>query len=147
MGLSTSSITYKYDQCAGMLTLSPMMVAPVCRAGNPLQLMCTTSVEFMRWSIWQANEHGTLAEISNSVLVTASDDNQMSHRTVNSATFNFMRISAKDTTPLISTLSIDSVNITLNGTVVRCMDVANTTTSASTTIQVIDISNSMQTKC
>ena len=128
-----------------MLILSPMTVVPVCRAGNPLQLMCTTSVEFIRWSIWQANERGTLVEIANSVLITASDDNQMSHRTVNSATFNFMRISAKDTTPLISTLSIDSVSIGLNETVVRCTDVANPATSASTTIQVIDISNSMQT--
>ena len=41
-----------------MLILSPMMVAPVCHVGDPLQLTCTASVEFIRWSIVVVNEHG-----------------------------------------------------------------------------------------
>ena len=46
----------------GMVTLSPMSVAPVCRAGDLLQITCTASVEFIKWSILQANEQGTLVE-------------------------------------------------------------------------------------
>ena len=125
-----------------MLTLSPMTVAPVCRVGNPLQLTCTASVEYIRWSIWQPNEQGTLVEVTNSVLITASDANQMKEREVNSVTFTFIRISAEDTTPLVSTLSIDSVNVGLNKTEVRCSEVGGTMTTTST-IQIIDISSCM----
>ena len=52
-----------------MLTLSPTMAAPVCRVGDPLELTCTASVEFIRWSILQANEHGTLTEIATPVKI------------------------------------------------------------------------------
>ena len=51
-----------------------------------------------------------------------------------------MRTSAQGESPLISTLSIDSVSIDLNGTVVNCMNVANSMMSASTAIYVIDTS-------
>ena len=120
-----------------MLTLSPMVVAPVCRVGDPLQLTCTTSVEFIKWSIL----HITAVQIN------SRDTNQIKHIKDHNTTFTFTRSSAQHASPLISTLSIDSVSFGLNGTVVQCMDVMNPTTSASTTIQVIDISNSMQTKC
>ena len=127
-----------------MLTLSPMMVAPVCHVGDPLQLTCTASqVQFIQWRFLQ---QGTMEEIANSVSINARDDDQMKQILLHSATFTFTRISARGTLPLISTLSIDSVNIGLNGTVVQCIDVANTMISASTTIQVVNISNSMQTR-
>ena len=44
--------------------------------------------------------------------------------------------------PMISTLSIDSVSIGLNGTVVRCADLTDSMISASTTIQIIDTGQS-----
>ena len=57
-----------------MVTLSPMMVAPVCRVGDPLQLTCTASVEFISWSILQPNEQGTIEEVTNSVQINARGD-------------------------------------------------------------------------
>ena len=123
------------------MTLSPVSVAPVCRAGDPLQLTCTASVEFIRWNILQPNEQGILEEVAN-VQINARDANvQMSQREVDSATLTFMRTSIQFAPPLISTLYIDSVSIDLNGTVVNCSDVSNPTTSASTTIQIVDISH------
>ena len=118
-----------------------MSVAPVCRVGDPLQLICTASdsVEFIIWSILQANEPGTLTEIATPVQINSRDANQMRQIEVASATFTFVRISAQGASPLVSTLSIDSVSIGLNGTVVNCSDVSNPMISASTTIQVIDI--------
>ena len=124
---------------AGMLILSPMMVAPVCHVGDQLRLTCTASVQYIRWSILQANEQGTLVEVANSVQINSIDDNQMSQRIANSATFTFERSSDQRASPLISTLSIDSVSIGLNGTVLRCSGVGN---PASTTIQIIDTSQS-----
>ena len=122
-----------------MLTLSPVMVAPVCRVGDPLQLTCTVSVEFLEWSLILINENGMDEEIiafSNSRDVTQ----QRTQRIINSTTFTFTRTSAQGSLPLISTLSIDSVSIGLNRTVVRCSDAANPMSSSSTTIYIVDIS-------
>ena len=122
-----------------MLTLSPMTVAPVCHVGDPLQLTCTASVEFVRWSILQVNERGILVEVAAAVQLNSRDENQMRQieDLVDSATFTFIRSSAQFASPLISTLSIDSVSIGLNRTVVRCMEAGGSTSSASTTIKII----------
>ena len=64
-------------------------------------------------------------------------------RIVNSTTFTFTRTSAQDVSPLISILSIDSVSISLNRTIVNCTaDANNSMVSASTIIQIMDTSNS-----
>ncbi len=120
-----------------------MIVAPVCHVGDPLQLTCTAalagSVQTIRWSIFRViNEQGTLSEITNSVLIDNSDANQIKSNEVASVTFTYARISAQGASPLISTLSIDSVRSELNGTVVNCSDIANPMTFASTTIQIVD---------
>ena len=122
-----------------MVTISPVMVAPVCLVGDPLQITCTAPVEFIKWSVFQLHEQ----ELDNPVQINARDiSQQMSQREVNSAIFTFMRISAQFASPLISTLSIDSVNIRLNETTVKCTDVKNPMSSASTTIQITDSNTS-----
>ena len=126
-----------------MVTLSPMTVAPVCQVGDPLQLTCSASAQSIRWSIFRViNEQGTLAEVTNSLIIDSSDANQMKQREANSATLTFTRSSPPGASPLISTLSIDSISIGLNGTAVHCSDIASPITSASTIIQIIDISQS-----
>ena len=131
---------------AGRLTLSPMMV-PVCRVGDPLNLTCTASIEFICWSISHVNEQGDLEDIINDVPLNSIDVRQMPQPTaIDLATFTFMRTSAQGELPLITTLSIDSVNIGLNGTVVSCIDgrvqEENKLMPASTAIQIIDTSQS-----
>ena len=122
-----------------MLTLSPMTMVPVCRIGDAVTITCTASVEFMSWSVLR---QGTLEMLSNDQTINSRDGNQMTQVHLNSTLFTFMRTSAQGASPLISTLSIDSVSIGLNGTLVRCSDVANPMTSALTTIQIIDTSQS-----
>ena len=116
-----------------------MSVAPVCRVGEPLQLTCTASIEAgIQWSVFRNNE-----QIVSDVLITiGSANNQRTPITVDSVTFTHVRTSAQGASPLVSTLSIDSVSIALNGTVVNCGDLSNPMTSTSTTIQIIDISQS-----
>ena len=123
----------------GMLSLSPMTVAPVCHVGDQLELTCTAPVRSLRWSIFQVNEQSLLTEVTNSVLIDSHDANQKRQNELNSTTFTFMRMSAQGASPLISALSINSVGIGLDGTLVNCSDVASPI-SASTTIQIIDIS-------
>ena len=116
-----------------------MMVASVCHVGDPLQLTCTGSVEFVRWNI-EINKQGTLEEVFNPVHINARDDNQIKQQKVmNFATFTFTRSSDQRSLLLVSTLLIDSVSIGLNGTVVRCTDAGNPMRSVSTTIHISQI--------
>ena len=117
--------------------LSPMMVAPVC-LGDPLQITCTAPVEFLRWSILRLNEQGTFEKITNDVIMNSRDPNQMIQTRVNSTTVTFTRTSSQGASPLTSTLSVESVRMDLNEKVVRCMDIENPMTSASTTIQIFE---------
>ena len=123
-----------------------MTVAPVCHVGDPLQLTCNASVQFISWSVFRVNEQGILERAFIDEPMNSIDMLQMTETTVkNLATFTFVRTSAQGELPLISTLSIDSVSIGLNGTVVHCMDTRNkeeNMTSASTTIQVVDTNQS-----
>ena len=119
-----------------------MAVAPVCRVGDPLQITCTASAEFLEWSLTLTNEQGRDEEIT--TFSNSRDPSvQFTERTVNSTVFTFRRISAQgSSSPLISTLSIDSVSSGLNGVIVHCMDATNSMTSipVSTTIHIIDTS-------
>ena len=122
------------------LKLSPISVATVCRVGDPLQLTCTASVEFLEWHMRVINEYGRLR-----VITAFSNSRDMTQQSVlvvvNDTSFTFMRISARNSTPLVSTLAINSTSIGLNGTVVRCRDANNPMISASTTIQIFDARN------
>ena len=123
-----------------MVTLSPMTVAPVCRVGDPLQITCTASVEFIRWSIRVVSDQGIHAEITANIN-SRDTSQQLTQRVVNSSTLSFIRNSAQSSS-LISTLSIDSVSIGLNGAVVQCVEVGVSMVSASTTIHIVEVSYS-----
>ena len=127
-----------------MEILSPVMVAPVCHVGDPLQLTCTASVEFIQWSILRINHEqgGKLEKVTNDVIINSRDPSQMIQTTANNIAFTFTRVSTRGASPLVTTLSVDSVGTDLNGTVVNCTDLANTTTSATATIQIIDSNQS-----
>jgi hypothetical protein len=123
----------------GMLMISPMRMVPVCHIGDPVNITCTAPVQFISWSILK---QGTFQMITNNQIINFRDVHQMATEVVNSITFTFMRTSSQGALPLVSTLSIDSVSIGLNGTIVRCSDVANPFVLASTTILIIDTNQS-----
>ena len=128
-------------QGTGVVTLSPMSVVPVCHVGDPLQLTCTASAQFIRWSIAVVNEQGREQEIT--VSRNSRDSSPPPReRLINSTSFIFTRISAEDVLPLISTLVINSTSIGLNGTVVHCMNASHPMVAASTTIKIVNNSNS-----
>ena len=113
-----------------------MSVAPVCSVGDPLQLTCTASVEAgIKWNIFRVN----MKVISDVLITVGMAENQRIQMTVDSVTFTFIKNSAPEATPLVSTLSID---FGLNRTVVICSDLSDSTTSAMTTIQLTDTSQS-----
>ena len=127
-----------------------MMVVPVCHVGDQIQITCTAMVDQesgIRWNAFRINEQTTLEQIISDVLILArplgNQRTSIMPTTANSVIFTFMRTSEQGAiSPMISTLSIDSVSIGLNETVVRCADLTDSMISALTTIQIIDSSQS-----
>jgi hypothetical protein len=117
--------------------ISPPGVASVC-SGDQLELTCTTVTPgtFVEWSFFLVPEGETMARryerFIHSVSVSATSDLE-----VNSITFTFSRISAEGSLPLISTIVIDPVSDSLNGTEINCTDVITSNTT-STYIEVIN---------
>ena len=109
----------------------------MCSVGDPLQLTCTASVEAgTKWNIFRVN-----VKVTEDILITVGmAKNERISMTVDSVTFTFTKTSDPGASPLVSTLSIDSVS--WNGTVVNCSDLSDSTISAATTIQIIDTSQS-----
>ena len=90
-----------------MVTSSPMTVASVCRVGDPLQIACIASVDYIRWSIVVVNEQGMNEEIT---AVRNSLDSSPPPKEIilNSTIFTFTRTTAERVLLLISTLAINS---------------------------------------
>jgi hypothetical protein len=123
----------------GMLTLFPMTVAPVCRIGDPLQLTCTASVVNIQWSFTVVNQRGMDETVMGFSTAGALAYHSVLFR-VNSTIFTLIRNSSQNDLPLIVTLSIDSVSAGLNGTEVNCIDEENSSSSGSTAIQIVGMS-------
>lgn len=83
------------------------------------------------------NEQGILQEYQRNINREGGSQ-QASDVTVNSTTFTFMRTSAQDSLPLVSTLVISFVGRDLNGVVVHCIDVGASVT-AMTTIRLFEV--------
>jgi hypothetical protein len=112
-------MTYDSKLDSGAVTLSPSGVAPVC-SGDQLELVCTATGDSLQWrfSMFRGNET-TATEITRTISSTRSTILPL---TVNSMVFNFSRISAHNSMPVISRLVISPVSNSLNGTVMNCVD-------------------------
>ena len=111
--------------------------ALVCQIGDPLELTCSTTGSFLRWTLTVSNEQGTPQEYQRNI--NSQDGSwQTSEVIVNSTTFTFMRTSDQDSLPLVSTLVVSFVGRDLNGVVLYCTDVGASVTSV-TTIRLLEV--------
>ena len=117
----------------GVVELSPSGVALVCQVGDPLELTCSITGEFKRWEFTVVTDSG----VSQTFMPDVTPDGVAPPLTVNSTTFTLSRLSAQDSLPLISRMTINHVSEGLNGVAVSCVDVA-ASESAATTIQIVD---------
>ena len=118
----------------GIISIQPFGQAPVCR-GDPLQLVCNTTEVYLRWSYSVHNEQGVLTDYIRTV--SSIDPSQQRTRiVVNSTSFDFLRISGQGM-PLISTMTINSVETNLNGVIVGCLGI-NVQIEATTTINLVN---------
>jgi hypothetical protein len=119
-----------------LVELSPSVVAPVCQAGDQLELTCNITGAFVRWTFTVILESGSASDIRLDVTPEGPDD-ALPTAMANSTTFTILRSSAQDITPLISRMIINPVSEGLNGVQVTCHDVEAPESAAVTTIQII----------
>ena len=129
--------TIEFINYAGIVTLLPSGQAPVCH-GEQLQLTCNTTDVYLRWSYSVYNDQGLLINYTRKIS-SLDISQQHSRMVVNSTLFDFLRISGRGV-PLISTLTIHSVENTLNGVDIGCTGLAHSyeTAMATTTVSIIN---------
>ena len=113
----------------GVVEISPSMVAPVCQAGDQLELTCSVVGAFLRWEFTVILEDGRSRTFM-PVVTAGGDSGVPPPRMANSTSFTFLRLS---TQPLTSTMTISNVSEGLNGIQMNCVDV-ETSESATTII-------------
>ena len=117
--------------------LLPPGQAPVCHS-KQLQLTCHTTEIYLKWSYSLYNEQGLLINYTRKIS-SLDISQQHSQIVVNSTLFDFVRISDRGL-PLISTLTINSVENGLNGVDIGCTGLTQNfeTAVATTTLNVIN---------
>ena len=112
------------------------MAAPVFQAGDQLVLTCSVTGAFLRWEFTVIRESGSPVTFMPNVIADGPSG-VASPVMVNSTTFTFSRLSAQDSSPLISWMTINHVSEGLNGVQMSCMDV-EASQSATTIIRILD---------
>ena len=121
------------------MEISPSAIAPVCQAGDQLELTCSTQGELQTWQFVAISESGVVFTVTRSVSSGGSAGVDSQPLIINSTiAFTFSRLSTRDSLPLISRMTISHVSEGLNGTRVNCLD-SITSESATTTIHIIFI--------
>ena len=119
---------------SGLVEISPSPEAPVCQAGDQLELTCSLSGTFLRWQFTAVRESGVPETYVRTVSSGGTTGVVSSPFIINSTIeITFVRLS---TQPLTSRMTISSVSEGLNGVQVNCIDVA-ISESAATTIRII----------
>ena len=114
------------------------MVAPVCQAGDQLELTCNTSVALQTWQLTVISESREAMTFMRSIQsIGPSGLVESQPLTINSTImFIFSRLSTPDNLPLITRLIISNVSEGLNGVEISCTG-AGTSDSATTAIRII----------
>ena len=115
-----------------MVEISPSPVAAVCQEGDQLELTCTSSGIFLRWEF-------TVFPENTAIITSAGPSGIPPPLLISSSMITFSRLSGQDVLPLISRVTVASVSIGLNGTVVNCFEGSTSTDIVATTvIRIID---------
>ena len=120
---------------SGVVEISPLGVAPVCQAGDQLELSCNTSNMIHGWRFTAISESGPAVNYTRSVSSVGSSGVNAQPITINrTIIITFSRLSAQNELPLISRMMINSVSEGLSGVQVECVAAPEV---ATTTIQII----------
>ena len=111
----------------------PSEIAPACN-GEQLKVTCTTTGSFLRWNITLV-EGETMPMISYTrYIASGGPSSEQTPVITNSTMISFLRTSAEGASPLISTVVINPVSRTLNGSRVECIELPLGTSESSLTV-------------
>ena len=117
----TSSKGMDSEAGATPVALSPSGLVTVC-SGGQLELTCTTAGGFLEWDIFQIPANGTSPVNFGGRLINNRPGLPPSYQIIDSVFFNFSRVSAPDTLPLMSRVVISPASSSLNGIEMVCID-------------------------
>ena len=115
------------------MIISPPGIAGVC-SGDRLELMCTTTGEFLQWRFSVTRGVNDRITITRTIQAAVPAGDAMFQFVVNSTVFNFSRTSAEGGLPVISKVVIGPVSSSLNGTMMNCIDLGTASSTATTII-------------
>ena len=95
--------------------------------------MCTTTGGFVRWRFSVTRRLNDTITTTRTIQAAVPAGDAMFQFVVNSTVFNFSRTSAEGSLPMMSKIVIGPVSSSLNGTVMNCIDL-DTSSSTATTI-------------
>ena len=106
---------------SGLVEISPSVVAPVCQAGDRLELTCTTSGRSHSWQLIENPGSGAATSLRrvSSIGSTGVEEDPM---VINSVMFTFSRLSGPGSLPLMSKMTVSGVSQSLNGSQVNCVE-------------------------
>ena len=120
----------------GVVMLYPSSdLLPVCN-GDQLTLTCSTSEILLRWNITSAQNEGVVTPPVTRTVSSHSVTSLVTPVFTNSVRVDLHRSSTEDELPLVSSLTISSVNPNLNGTLLTCMELTSSAESATTLIHI-----------
>ena len=130
---------------AGVIEIFPSGVAPVCRVGDQLELMCTSSGTVHRWEFTVIPEN---ISHTTTPVTSAGTSGVPQPLTFSGSMITFLRLSGQGSSPLVSRTVVSPVSSGLNGAVVNCFEgISSTDSVATTTIRIIDPGQLGKTPC
>ena len=145
LSLICVTMLYYLHNYTGVVEISPSAVAPVCQAGDQLELICTSSGTIHRWEFTVFPESVTH---TTSPVTSEGTSGTPQPLAFSSSTITFSRLSGQDSLPLVSRVTVSPVSSGLNETVVNCFEgISSTDSVATTTIRIIDSRQFGKTPC
>jgi hypothetical protein len=119
----------------GVIEISPSAVAPVCQAGDELELTCTSSGIIHRWEVTVMMPQTMTYALTPILSIGGMPQLVM----INNSTVTASRLTGDGSLPLMSRIVVNPVSAALKGTVVNCFEGSSSTESlATTTIRIVD---------
>ena len=104
------------------MTISPSPIAEVCYIGDRLQVTCNVSDTFLRWRFNYTFENSqTFSETTTASMARASFSS-MENPKADIVALTITRVSEHGAVPLVATAEFYPVSVTLNRTVISCLD-------------------------
>ena len=118
------------------MELSPSPVAPVCQAGDQLELTCNTTAGIAIEHRWEFTVFPENVTHTGRPVESIGVSGIPPLLAINTSTITFSRLSGPNDLSLISRVTVNPVSIGVNGTVVKCIDI-DTNSVAITTIYIL----------